>query len=184
MQKIATKTNAVLALAFAGLLVAGSAFADKPAWAGGDKEEHGEKHGKDKHDKKDKQEKNDEHGKKDKHGEYANDERSPVRVNGYFAEPQRVVVREYYVDQYRGGRCPPGLLKKRNGCLPPGQAKKWVVGTPLPREVVYYAVPEPLVVQIGLPPPGYRYVRVASDILLLTVGTGMVIDAIQGLTGN
>ena len=188
MQKIATKTNAVLALAFAGLLFAGSAFADKPAWAGGDKEEHGEehgeKHGKDKHDKKDKQEKNDEHGKKDKHGEYANDERSPVRVNGYFAEPQRVVVREYYVDQYRGGRCPPGLLKKRNNCLPPGQAKKWVVGRPLPREVVYYAVPEPLVVQIGLPPPGYRYVRVASDILLLTVGTGMVIDAIQGLTGN
>ena len=162
----------VKASAFASLLFAGSAFADKAAWAGGDKEEHGETFGKDKH------------GKKDKHGEYANDERSPVRVNGYLAEPQRVVVREYYVDQYRGGRCPPGLLKKRNNCLPPGQAKKWVVGRPLPREVVYYAVPEPLVVQIGLPPPGYRYVRVASDILLLTVGTGMVIDAIQGLTGN
>ncbi len=190
MQKIATKTraNTVLALAFAGLLFAGSAFADKPAWAGGDKgergEEHGEEHGKDKHDKKDKQEKKEKHGKKDKRGEYANDERSLARINGYFAEPQRVVVREYYVDQYRGGRCPPGLLKKRNGCLPPGQAKKWVVGRPLPREVVYYAVPEPLVVQIGLPPPGYRYVRVASDILLLAVGTGMVIDAIQGLSGN
>ena len=188
MRKIATKAKAMLALVFASMLVAGPAFADKPAWAGGDKgergEEHGEKHGKDKHDKKDKQEKKEKHGKKDKHGEYANDERSLVRNNGYFAEPQRVVVREYYVDQYRGGRCPPGLLKKRNGCLPPGQAKKWVVGRPLPREVVYYAVPEPLIVQIGLPPPGYRYVRVASDILLLTVGTGMVIDAIQGLTGN
>ena len=184
MQKIATKANTVLALAFAGLLLAGSAFADKPAWAGGDKGERGEEHGKDKHDKKDKQEKKEKHGKKDKRGEYANDERSLARINGYFAEPQRVVVREYYVDQYRGGRCPPGLLKKRNGCLPPGQAKKWIVGRPLPREVVYYAVPEPLVVQIGLPPPGYRYVRVASDILLLAVGTGMVIDAIQGLTGN
>ncbi len=184
MKKIATKTNAVLALAFASLLFTGSAFADKPAWAGGDKAEHGEKFGKDKYDKKDKQGKKEKHRKKDKHGEYANDERSHVRINSYFAEPQRVVVREYYVDQYRAGRCPPGLLKKRNGCLPPGQAKKWVVGRPLPREVVYYAVPEPLVVQIGLPPPGYRYVRVASDVLLLAVGTGMVIDAIQGLSGN
>ena len=95
MKKIATKTNAVLALAFAGLLFAGSAFADKPAWAGGDKEEHGEKFGKDKYDKKDKQGKKEKHRKKDKHGEHANDERSHVRINSYFAEPQRVVVREY-----------------------------------------------------------------------------------------
>lgn len=39
MKKIATKTNAVLALAFASLLFNGSTFADKPAWAGGDKAE-------------------------------------------------------------------------------------------------------------------------------------------------
>ena len=25
---------------------------------------------------------------------------------------------------YGSGRCPPGLAKKNNGCLPPGQAKK------------------------------------------------------------
>ena len=25
---------------------------------------------------------------------------------------------------YRGGSCPPGLAKKHNGCMPPGQAKK------------------------------------------------------------
>lgn len=29
-----------------------------------------------------------------------------------------------YDDGYRGGGCPPGLAKKHNGCLPPGQAKK------------------------------------------------------------
>lgn len=171
MQKTAHKTNTALALAFAGVLLAGTAFADKPAWAGGDKEGRGEKHHKDKHDKEDKDDDHD-------------DSRSAVRINGYFAEPQRTVVREYYVEQYRGGRCPPGLAKKKNGCLPPGQAKKWIVGRPLPREVVYYPLPQPLVVQIGSPPPGYRYVRVASDILLLAVGTGIVIDAIQGLTGN
>jgi len=37
------------------------------------------------------------------------------------------------------------------------------------------------VMQIGAPPPGYRYVRVATDILLIAAGTGMVVDAIQDL---
>lgn len=51
----------------------------------------------------------------------------------------------------------------------------------LPRDVIYCSVPQPLVLQIGAPPTGYRYVRVASDILLIAIGTGMIIDAIQDL---
>ena len=51
-------------------------------------------------------------------------------------EHHRVAVHEYYDDEYRGGkRCPPGLAKKHNGCMPPGQAKKWQMGRPLPPEV-------------------------------------------------
>ena len=65
--------------------------------------------------------------------------------------------------------------------MPPGQAKKWQIGQPLPRNVTYYSVPQPLVTQIGQPPSGYRYVRVGNDILLIGPGTGMVIDAIQNL---
>jgi Ni/Co efflux regulator RcnB len=65
--------------------------------------------------------------------------------------------------------------------MPPGQARKWHVGQPLPRDVVYYSVPQPLVLQIGQPPSGYRYVRVASDILMIAIGSGMVVDAIQDL---
>ena len=65
--------------------------------------------------------------------------------------------------------------------MPPGQAKKWHIGQPLARDVIYYTVPQTLVVQIGQPPSGYRYVRVASDILLMAIGTGMIIDAIQDL---
>lgn len=52
---------------------------------------------------------------------------------------------------------------------------------PLPRDVIFYDVPQGLVVQIGSPPAGYRYARVANDILLIAVGSGMVIDAIQDL---
>ena len=58
-----------------------------------------------------------------------------VKVGGYFGDQQRVVVREYYGKQYSAGRCPPGLAKKNNGCMPPGQAKKWAIGQPLPRDV-------------------------------------------------
>ena len=36
----------------------------------------------------------------------------------------RNVVRTYYRTEYAAGRCPPGLAKKNNGCLPPGQAKR------------------------------------------------------------
>lgn len=57
------------------------------------------------------------------------------------------------------------------------------MGRPLTRDVVYYPVPQNVVYQLGMPPSGYKYVRVASDILLIAVGTSMVIDAIQDLGG-
>jgi Ni/Co efflux regulator RcnB len=104
----------------------------------------------------------------------------PVRIE-HFGDPHRVYVRDYYDSQFRTGKCPPGLAKKNNGCMPPGQAKKWDVGRTLPQDVRYYEVPRPLVLQLGQPPAGYRYVRVADDILLLATGTRMVVDAIRGL---
>ncbi len=33
--------------------------------------------------------------------------------------------------------------------------------------------------ELGPPPAGYRYVRLAADILLIATATGMVVDAIQ-----
>ncbi len=42
-------------------------------------------------------------------------------------------------------------------------------------------VPHELVVVIGTPPPGYRYVRVLNDILLIAIGSRIVIDAIEDL---
>ena len=60
-------------------------------------------------------------------------------------------------------------------------ARKWQLGHPLPRDVVFYEVPRSLVIQIGLPPSGYRYVRVATDILMMVIGTRMIVDAIEDL---
>jgi Ni/Co efflux regulator RcnB len=167
------------ALALAATLACSASFADKPEWAGG-------KHGKGgKHE----QSEHDEHGDRDgdhgskkgkKHKEKG--ERHDVRVGGYFVEQQRVVVHNYYGEQFRTGHCPPGLAKKHNGCMPPGQAKKYAIGQPLPQGVIYYPVPAPVLVQLGTPPSGYKYVRVASDILLITLGSSMVVDAIQDLS--
>ncbi len=100
----------------------------------------------------------------------------------HFSDNQKGAVREYYTREFRGGRCPPGLAKKNNGCMPPGQAKKWQVGRPLPRDVIFYDLPPKLVIDLGAPPAGHKYVRVAADILLIAVGTSMVIDAIDDLS--
>ena len=153
--------NCVLALVIGSLIVASPAVADKPEWAG-----QGKGKGKS--------------GKNERTEQRDRDDRSGQRRH-HFDDKHRVVVSEYYQEEFRGGRCPPGLAKKNNGCMPPGQAKKWQYGRPLPRDVIYYEVPRDVVMRIGVPPSGYRYVRVASDILMIAVGTSMVVDAIEDL---
>lgn len=99
----------------------------------------------------------------------------------FFGDNHRRIAGDYYNDMFRRGHCPPGLAKKNNGCLPPGQAKKWRLGYPLGPDVTYYDLDRNLSIRLGEPPDGYRYVRVATDILLLAVGTNMVVDAIENL---
>jgi Ni/Co efflux regulator RcnB len=111
-------------------------------------------------------------------------QREDVRVGGYFDDGHHRLARSYYGEHYGDAKgCPPGLAKKNNGCLPPGQAKKYRVGQPLPREVVYYPVPQPVIVQLPAVPPGYRYVRVGNDILLLSPQSALVVDVIVNIFG-
>lgn len=106
-----------------------------------------------------------------------------IKPGSYFGQQQRADVARYYGEQRKAGRCPPGLAKKNNGCRPPGQVRKWALGQPLPSSVVVYPVPQAVVITIGLPPPGYRYVRVANDLLLMAIGTRLVVDAVEDLMG-
>ena len=78
--------------------------------------------------------------------------------------------------------CPPGLAKKNNGCLPPGQAKQWQIGQRLPATVVLAPVPSAIRIKLPGVPPGHKYVQVAGDILLVAIGSMMVVDGIAGLT--
>lgn len=109
------------------------------------------------------------------------DDRRPAHRHHHFQDHHRVVVTRYYTHEYRHGHCPPGLARKHNGCRPPGHVKHWQMGRPLAHGIQYHEVPPALVVQLGAPPRGYRYVRVASDILLIAIGTSIVVDAIEDL---
>jgi hypothetical protein len=99
------------------------------------------------------------------------------------ADRDRNAVYSYYRNDFAAGNCPPGLAKKNNGCLPPGQAKKlWALGQPLPGSVAFYPLPGPLLMQLTPAPAGYQYVRVANDILMMAVGTRMITAAIADLS--
>lgn len=175
MNPTTLKKAITAALACAAMLAVGSVQADPPSWAAGGKA--------DKHQEKERHEgKGDKHREREEHGvrDHEKEGRGEHERNR-FSDRDRDELHAYYRERFRSGHCPPGLAKKHNGCMPPGQAKKWAVGKPLPHDVVYYNLPPAVTVKLTPPPAGYRYVRVASDILLIAAGTGMVLDAIEDL---
>lgn len=107
----------------------------------------------------------------------------PQHGNVVVVDRDRNAIYSYYRTQYVAGNCPPGLAKKGNGCLPPGQAKKvWAIGQPLPGGIAYYPLPPVLLGQLSPLPVGYEYVRVANDILLMAIGTRMIAGAVADLS--
>ena len=82
-------------------------------------------------------------------------------------------------DRHAG--CPPGLAKKNNGCLPPGQAKKLHVGQRLPAGATY-VVPQPVLATLPAAPVGYRYAVVNNQVVLVS-NQNIVVDIIRSLLG-
>jgi len=197
----------ILAFLCCGLLASGSVFADKPSRSGYD---GGNDHGQSASHKSDRQDndrakdtrpaksesrdnRSDSQGRNDQRQDgnaqqsaKGHDDRDSDRYasHRYFDEQRRNRVHEYYARMKRSGRCPPGLAKRHNGCVAPGHQRRWEVGHRLPRDVIFHNVDPQVLSYLGPPPPRHRFVRVASDILLIAVGTGMVVDAIDDLSGN
>ena len=48
----------------------------------------------------------------------------PANAQIVISERDRAAVQSHYRTGLAAGNCPPGLAKKHNGCIPPGQAKK------------------------------------------------------------
>lgn len=148
----------------ASLLLAGPAFAkDK----GDDHDNGGDKHSQ----------------KNEKKAEKR--ERKEIQQGAYFNDQQRTFAREYYTTTYtKGKRCPPGLAKKNNACLPPGQARVWVVGQPVPSNVTIYSVAPPVIRILPPAPYGYRYARIGGDIVLVQQQNNIIVDIIQVFLGS
>lgn len=176
------------ALALCALLASGVAMADK-----GERDDKGGKHGRgNKHEQRDEDHRDDGRhhddsrydSRYDRHHDRRYDERrDDVSIQLYFGNNDRRIINEYYAPEFRSGHCPPGLAKKGNGCMPPGQARKWHKGRPLPQGIAYYDLPSDLLYRMPPPPRGHRYVRVGSDILLLSIGSGIVVDAMINIGG-
>lgn len=205
MNALLKHSHRILAMLIAALFAAGPVLADRGDKADKHAEKHAEKGGKHAEKRAEKAEKRAEkHADKadkraEKHAGMASDdrdnerkharsrdthERDDVKIGAYFNDQHRRVARTYYAQHYgNAGNCPPGLAKKNNGCMPPGQAKKFRVGEPLPAGVVVYQVPQPVLVQLPPPPYGYRYARVGSDIVLVQAHNNLVIDIIVNVFG-
>lgn len=163
------KRISLIVFSVAALVASAPVWADKPSWAGG------EKHGRGDERMEDRQDDRHEGRRESRHEDRQGDGRA------YFSDDARRVIVSYYGEQGRAGKCPPGLAKKHNGCLPPGQAKKWQRGYPLPADLRYYSLPRELLVRLPPPPPQHRYVQVAGDILMIAVGSSMVADAVEDI---
>jgi hypothetical protein len=79
--------------------------------------------------------------------------------------------------------CPPGLAKKAVPCVPPGQAKKWEVGAPLPRGIDYVVLNEEDWRRLGLrrPVEGSRYILVDNQVLRMNRATREVLEAVVAI---
>lgn len=183
MNKPCRKQPIFWALSLIACLAAPQAFADKPSWAGGGRDDRqGNRYEDERRD--DDRRGRDDRRDDDRRGRDERRDSGGLSVDIHFGDRHREAIHDYYGGEFRAGNCPPGLAKKHNGCMPPGQAKQWRRNAPLPRDVNVYDLPRDLSVRLGVPPAGYRYVRVASDILMISIGTGMVVDAIEDLGGR
>ncbi|NPC56301.1 RcnB family protein [Caenimonas soli] len=184
MTKI-TPTHRIVALAIASLCMAAPSFAK-------DKDDDGPGKG-NKHSQKQEAKAQKQEAKADKHADKQRDkaekqaakrERKEIKAGTYFNDQHRARAREYYVKEYGDGRrCPPGLAKKHNGCMPPGQAH-WDVGQRLPAGVPVYSVPQPVLVHLPPAPYGYRYARIGNDIVLVQQQNNIIVDIIVGLLNS
>jgi hypothetical protein len=93
-----------------------------------------------------------------------------------------------YENRYGANSCPPGLAKKDNGCMPPGQAKRlFREGQRIPGGYKYYTdynnIPVQYRNQYNLD-PNYRYIYRDNQIYVVDPRTSLVQRVIGSLIGR
>lgn len=161
----------IAGLGMASATLSSPAQAEKPAHAG--KGNNGNGHNKHKGGNSGKAHKN-----KGQAPQAASQSSGDIDIDIVFDNGAKQAVRSHYGSSYAGKSCPPGLAKKNNGCLPPGQAKKYNRGDVVPESVTLYRIPDALEVKLKLLPAGYVYRYVDGEVLVVAEAARKVIDAV------
>lgn len=135
--------------------------------------DHGEGHGKG-------------HGEKHEKFDHDNGKHSykKSRVTTYRFQPaEREVIIRYLTRDY-GGKCPPGLAKKRNGCIPPGHQARYRPGIILDDSVSWEEPPIEIIEHLRPAPIHTRYVMVDQNVLLVSEATKKILDAVVLLSAT
>jgi hypothetical protein len=106
----------------------------------------------------------------------------PASLLVEFSASDRRAIKEYHWDQRPVGHCTVQPAKKSSGCLLAARAKTWTKGSALPDDVEGHELPSDLLVRLNVP-VGHRYFQIASDIVLISTRSRMVIDAVDASAG-
>jgi len=114
-------------------------------------------------------------GNKGKNPHHVQTEQSPATQAAVaITVTERTIIFDY-VNQYRDTLVPaPGSAKP----LPPGIAKKVARGGTLPPGIAKRYLPQNLLVQLP-PRPGYQWVVVDNDVVLIVAATGLIADILS-----
>jgi hypothetical protein len=107
------------------------------------------------------------------HENHSPESRSVDRAEPAFSDNDTAAIQNYYKTATADGRCPPGLIRNGDSCLPPGQARRWMLGQVLPSGIAAELLPPELSARLH-PMFGWHYVRVGGDILMVSDGTRIV----------
>ncbi len=127
---------------------------------------------------------------RDRHKHRGHGPRGPAVI----VQPTRVIVPErdrqtvyrYYRSDFANVGCPPGLVWRGNGCLPPGQARPVqarpvYVGQPVPPAVVHQPAPPVVVKQLEPAPLGNGPVPADDNVMVTDMTNQVVSDIVNDL---
>ena len=88
--------------------------------------------------------------------------RKPLGPGVFFGDKHMTAVRKYYAEHPASAA-----------------AAHWQIGEPLPRGAAQAAVPRGLLASLPKLPPGYRYVELAGEVVMVASTSKMVVDGIS-----
>jgi Ni/Co efflux regulator RcnB len=97
-----------------------------------------------------------------------------------FSELERRLILDYYASQSSASSQGRGHGRGHGGALPPGIQRRVDRGGTLPPGIARQYLPQDLSRQLPPVPSGYARQVVGSDVVLVAIATGLVMDVIRG----